>query len=121
MTREYEQVTVADDGTVIGRKLQDGRWQRFIYPLDLLWIEEVWFGGHSDATSAMFLLQDGFGEPGKLERGEEPVNGARRSTPAARRQMLDVARRYLGDEEMAEKLGLTLDALDQVLTTAYSA
>lgn len=121
MTREYTEVTVADDGTVIGRQLQNGHWQRFIYPLDLLWIEEVWFGGYSGATSAMFLIQDGFGEPGKLERGEEPVNGARRSTPTARRGMLDVARRYLGDEEMADKLGLQLDALDQVLRTAYSA
>lgn len=121
LTRTYRKITVADDGTIIGKKLQDGRWIRFIYPLDLLWIEEAWDGRYPSAVKEMHLLQDGFGQPGDIQRGEAVLNGVRRSTPDARRRMLQVARRYVRDEVLAEQLGLDVPTLRQVLSTAYTA
>jgi hypothetical protein len=120
MIMEYRQVTVADDGTVMGRSLQGTRWVPFIYPLDLLWIETAWDGQWPSAVKAMHLIQDGFGQPGGLgERGETGLDGARRSTPDARRRMLQVARGYVHDSTMAEALGLTVNTLRQVLAAAY--
>lgn len=118
--QHYKEITVGPDGTVMGRMLQDGGWIRFIYPLDLLWIEEVWQDGrHLLAVRDMFLVQDGFGRPGKLARGEAPITGARLSTPPARAKMLAIARQYLNDEQMADFLGLDVDTLRQVLESAY--
>lgn len=119
MIMEYRQVTVADDGTVMGRSLQGTRWVPFIYPLDLLWIETAWDGQWPSAVKQMQLIQDGFGQPGGLERGRCGLDGVRLSTPAARRQMLQVARRYVDDATMADVLGLTVDVLRQVLAAAY--
>lgn len=121
LTIAYKGVTVGDDGTVIGKQQQGERWVNFIYPLDLLWIETAWDPAYPSAVKEMHLIQDGFGKPGDIVVGDHGLNGARRSTPEARRRMLQVARRYVKDEVMAAALGMTVDTLRQVLSTAYTA
>lgn len=120
MTRPaFTGVTVGPDGTVIGRRVIGNDTLPFLNSLAMLWIELAWDKQHPECVRRLALLQDGLGTPGAVAPGLEYLPPIRASSFEARIKMLEVARDYVDDEEMAELLGLLLDDLRKILNEAY--
>ena len=114
-----DEVTVGSDGTVMGCDLDEGT--RFVKPLDLLWIEAVWFTVPQSRQATMWLsaFADAHGGPAVYPPDGDYLPRIRVSSYAARVKMLRIARKEIADEVMAGYLGIEVATLRDVLAFAY--
>lgn len=118
MPHQYLDVTLADDGTLLGKRA----WREgaapvsFQAPLSLMWIDVA---SETAAADDIWDLQDGYGEPGYTPDQGWDWSGIRDSTPEATVRMLAIARRAVPAEVLAQILGCDAEDLERIADARY--
>ena len=117
MSHQYLDVTLADDGTVLGRRVFAGSGAvRFESPLQMVWID---IARDTAAADDIWDLQDGYGEPGYTPDQGWDWSGIRDSTPEAKTRMLAVARRAVPAAEIGRILGCPAEDITRIADSLY--
>lgn len=118
MSHQYFDVTIADDGTLLGRRQWTGSSTAvpFESSLRMMWID---IASDTDAADDIWDLQDGYGEPGYTPEQGWDWSGIRDSTPEAKTRMLAVARRAVPAEQLARILGCPAADIDRIANDRY--
>lgn len=108
--RVYRNVVVEADGIIRGEYTQapetaTSSWMRFSANRELLQISEA-MERHEGLYELVWLLQDGYGEPGFTPPQGWDWSGIRDSSPDAIRSMVDLVSGVFGDEELDAVLGI---------------